>query len=192
MPTSSTVPAVEHNHVDLRSTPDQPLTSNSYRADCPACAEFVEHGHDPAYHVNGCPACHARAQEEFALSEPAGSLRLPPNEREPEVTTNLSEEETMTLTDPIRPTTNDRRPDCPEWCSEHTYDVIDGAFGSHTHQIPTDAKESWVAVTKEEDLPEAFIEVEVQGGNRWTASEVDALITSLGEAKRTLGWGANP
>lgn len=70
---------------------------------------------------------------------------------------------------------------CPAWCSEHTYDDINGALVGHGHDLPVGVAEAWVAVLEERD-GEPFISPEVQGGNRWTASDVMAFISALVQA----------
>lgn len=94
----------------------------------------------------------------------------------------------MTLTDPVRSAAADRRDDCPAWCTEHTYDMISGEFISHTRALPTEAPESWVSVSEDYASNDRwpYIEVEVKGGNLWTAGDVDKLIQTLTDAKRML------
>ena len=70
---------------------------------------------------------------------------------------------------------------CPSWCSDHTYDEINGALVAHGHEIPARVAEAWVAVHEEGD-GQPFISPEVQGGNRWTASDVMAFISTLVQA----------
>jgi predicted XRE-type DNA-binding protein len=72
---------------------------------------------------------------------------------------------------------------CPAWCTEDNFDVVDNqTFAYHAHRIDTDCRETRVEVVKEADLPEAFIDVEVQGGNYWQPADVVKLISALVQA----------
>lgn len=69
---------------------------------------------------------------------------------------------------------------CPSWCSEDRKDLDGKTFAFHAHQIITDClKETRIEIIKEPQIPDPFIDVEVQGGNYWTAAEVVALISAL-------------
>ena len=74
---------------------------------------------------------------------------------------------------------------CPAWCSDHITEYLDGSFLAHDHELPVSVPEAWVRLGQEED-GQAFISLEVQGGNRWTPDDVMAFISTLVQAIWTL------